>query len=633
LLRVSTVGPGINKQFDAVYDALGRRIRTTDIRPTGRSFLPSDFPIDSRFDPEVEFLELGVVTGAPSGRTPQWKVYGPDSNGEYGGLQGIGGLEAVYDVLRDRWDYHHTDQFGSRIASGTTIAGRWQRTWRPQFQFNGYGLQTDETTERMTLVSDSSTGDLLDSVTFWRGKRIDSTGLYWMGARYYDPVAGRFLSSDPLGHGSSPSLYDYAGGDPVNKVDPDGRFAHNTGSYMGSQTVGRTSSSATTGSTWLLDAVTGPSFKPGRDPYAPFYGNQPQISGHFNLTASRDGMTSYYQAPQYNAPVPTLAQSMANLSMLSHAAPGVSTAVGAWEFFTGRDPFTGNNVSTVSAAGTILLGGLSSLGAADDLARFGTTAVRYGDDLGFAANSASRSPIIKCFPRGTKVETPKGQLSIEDIRVGDLVLARDNTGNIVARPVAQLVRNETSHWVDIRVGGETLKTTGSHPFWVVSGGWTHARDLRQGMVLQSHDGREWPVEGVEKIYLQTPEQTFNFEVTELHNYFAGTARLTVLTHNTDPWEIAFSRDPTTIRASDLFDHGALAEKGWSLGDAVNEARRLGRLPSGLELTGNFINDHRTLKAATGKRQTTGLYGWHRKPTCRMSTHRTPIGRSGTSSVI
>lgn len=53
---------------------------------------------------------------------------------------------------------------------------------------------------------------------------MDQTGYYWQGARYYDPVAGRFLSPDPLGHEASMDLYSYANGDPINFMDPDGRF-------------------------------------------------------------------------------------------------------------------------------------------------------------------------------------------------------------------------------------------------------------------------------------------------------------------------------------------------------------------------------------------------------------------------
>lgn len=48
--------------------------------------------IDSCHDPEVEFLELGV-RAYDLDSTNEWrKVYGPDLDGAYGGLQGIGGL-------------------------------------------------------------------------------------------------------------------------------------------------------------------------------------------------------------------------------------------------------------------------------------------------------------------------------------------------------------------------------------------------------------------------------------------------------------------------------------------------------------------------------------------------------------
>ncbi len=50
-----------------------------------------------------------------------------------------------------------------------------------------------------------------------------------MQARYYDPVIGRFLSNDPMSFVDSKydtryfTRYSYAGNDPVNHFDPDGR--------------------------------------------------------------------------------------------------------------------------------------------------------------------------------------------------------------------------------------------------------------------------------------------------------------------------------------------------------------------------------------------------------------------------
>jgi RHS repeat-associated protein len=65
----------------------------------------------------------------------------------------------------------------------------------------------------------------LPAVLAWQGRRVDPTGLFWMGARYYDPKSGSFLSPDPLGHGECPDLYSYAHGDPINFIDPTGRGA------------------------------------------------------------------------------------------------------------------------------------------------------------------------------------------------------------------------------------------------------------------------------------------------------------------------------------------------------------------------------------------------------------------------
>ncbi|PWU06494.1 MAG: hypothetical protein C5B43_01735 [Verrucomicrobia bacterium] len=45
-----------------------------------------------------------------------------------------------------------------------------------------------------------------------------------MGARYYHPLSGRFISPDPLGLTGSLDLYNYADGDPINYFDPDGRL-------------------------------------------------------------------------------------------------------------------------------------------------------------------------------------------------------------------------------------------------------------------------------------------------------------------------------------------------------------------------------------------------------------------------
>ena len=45
----------------------------------------------SEYDPQVEFLEIGTTVN----NVRAWKVYGPDMNGVYGGMQGTGSIPSA----------------------------------------------------------------------------------------------------------------------------------------------------------------------------------------------------------------------------------------------------------------------------------------------------------------------------------------------------------------------------------------------------------------------------------------------------------------------------------------------------------------------------------------------------------
>jgi len=59
------------------------------------------------------------------------------------------------------------------------------------------------------------------------GQRLDDTGLYYYGARYYDPIIGRFISADTIvpdfANPQSLNRYSYCINNPLKYVDPSGQ--------------------------------------------------------------------------------------------------------------------------------------------------------------------------------------------------------------------------------------------------------------------------------------------------------------------------------------------------------------------------------------------------------------------------
>jgi len=86
-----------------------------------------------------------------------------------------------------------------------------------QYEYDAFGNQ-------FTISGGSNTPNEM----LYRGEMYDSDlGLYYLRARYYNPTTGRFMSRDPEdGNRLDPQSfhkYLYAGGDPVNSIDPSGR--------------------------------------------------------------------------------------------------------------------------------------------------------------------------------------------------------------------------------------------------------------------------------------------------------------------------------------------------------------------------------------------------------------------------
>jgi RHS repeat-associated protein len=221
LVRV-TERDSANNGYDwsALYDGLGRRLRTTHQPVVANAASGTPTTIVSLYDPEREFLEIAViVNGAVA-----WKVHGPDLNGTYGGWNGTGGLEAVLTPNPESANGGFVtkaivaDAFANVVATVSGMGSLQRAEWLST-RVGAYGPLPNHRAEILQSPL------RLAEASAWRTRRVDPTGFYYLGARYYEPHSARFLSPDPLGHGSDMSLYAFANGDPVNRFDPDGRFS------------------------------------------------------------------------------------------------------------------------------------------------------------------------------------------------------------------------------------------------------------------------------------------------------------------------------------------------------------------------------------------------------------------------
>lgn len=105
-----------------------------------------------------------------------------------------------------------------------------------------------------------------------------------------------------------------------------------------------------------------------------------------------------------------------------------------------------------------------------------------------ASKAIAKQPNPACFPKGTLVHTQNGLVPIEQIKVGDMVLSKHESGEgeQAYKPVTRVFEHgptrviKLSYLEDVEkpsFGGRVF-TTLNHPFWVDGKGWTEARLLK-----------------------------------------------------------------------------------------------------------------------------------------------------------
>jgi RHS repeat-associated protein len=367
----------------------------------------------------------------------------------------------------------------------------------------------------------------------YRGERYDAAvGLYYLRARWYNPVTGRFMTRDPY-QGSvydpaSLHRYNYARSNPANFIDPSGRLS--AGEY-----------------------------------------------GQLALNTLK------------NAYVLTAYQFVQNCTI--YAIASSVQLVGDNAGFHVDDLWTNFKACgatiTVSNFGRAFLANTALLGLGEGLGALGAW-------LDGAEQGAGLEPALDCglcFAAGTPVHTDHGSVPIERIKVGDKVWAHnEETGANELRTVTAIAPQHRDHLLELRIEGEknALRATPVHPFYARRNPsevahWIDAGDLVAGEQIETQDGRWVAVQSVTPI--KGLSVVYNFTVEEDHDYFVGDKGL--LVHNAGPSPVYFLPPyllPGSVTADNpggVYTYRTTADYGED-SDALANEMGLPSLPAGYQ---------------------------------------------------
>ncbi|MGI6166156.1 MAG: RHS repeat-associated core domain-containing protein, partial [Limnochordia bacterium] len=178
--RLKEVRTGENIQARYEYDGYGRLVKTED----GKTTIRLPFGNETAYE---KVIEQGNPTIERKYIIALGRYLARDERTGQGSWQRT---------------YYHQDHLGSTRALSGTDSGT--------IAYEPFGSLLHEA---------GTTGEHKHRFT---GKPIDGTGLYYYGARFYDPELGRFISVDPARDGLN--WYVYVHNNPLKYVDPTGMW-------------------------------------------------------------------------------------------------------------------------------------------------------------------------------------------------------------------------------------------------------------------------------------------------------------------------------------------------------------------------------------------------------------------------
>jgi len=524
---------GSSSQQQYVYDASGQRVLSRTTSGGATSLTVYAFGLQ-----ELHYHG----DGTPVGGTSNCYYY-------YLGGQLLGKFDGT------NTSFFLLDGLGSVVASFSTTAGSagvlgnqsYEPYGKSQYQQGNLG------------TSKGYTGQDADSLS----------GLDYYHARYYDPLAGIFLSPDSVqGNAAGMNPYAYVAGNPETATDPTGQFIFGSGGAVGEMGDGT-----------LI--------------FVPASGNNGGVSGGggspsdiFNgIIAAAGAALGAIGAAFHTIANATPHPSCGHTGICPNQNSTGSRSNSATSGSSSGDGPSGLRFALNS--GTAAAYRLPPAGAGlANLADMLMALPAPGGSGGFRGPTISvAGPSSPCsFTSDTQVMTAKGEKAIGDLKVGDKVLAYNpKTHKMELEPILHVWKHTDSDLIDLTLTistpahdgkpasteSETIHTTSEHPFLTQDQGFTPAGTLKVGMRLMRADGSVGVVTSWKA--LKATSVMYNLEVAQDHTFVVGDGQWVVHNECTDADRAMLRRNLNSsgtgyeahhIIPCEFTDHPLVIAAGW-----------------------------------------------------------------------
>ncbi|MFC5830642.1 RHS repeat-associated core domain-containing protein [Nonomuraea insulae] len=344
------------------------------------------------------------------------------------------------------------------------------------------------------------------------GKTEDaSTGLTYLGARYYDPAIAKFISTDPELDLRTPEWanpYSYAANNPIDQSDPDGRRVEAGG------------------------GSSDKSYGYSRDK------NRPNANQNFAETHNANGAKKTARERKIHKKRIQRNEKSRKRESIKNNLPD-----------TRRDALRKQTDLDLRSARDHLPGGDDRMGVPGvnkPIRNVPIGSIKL-PNLKIPPYVSKTRP-CNSFVAGTKVLMADGtSKAIEKVAIGDAVMATDPEANMTSAKavMAVIVGEGRKKLAELTVQGSTesgkraagdnrsvgtVIATEEHPFWAPDlRKWVNAGDLQPGMWLRTSAGTHIQVTAIKE--WTAIQRVHNVTVADLHTYYVLAGQTPVLVHN------------------------------------------------------------------------------------------------------